>query len=355
MHWDTAVVPGARPDGNPVIAVLSKRTYVIGPGTVTVADKQVPLCTEDTFEEPDAQFYSEVTAETDLVPYKPTTDVVVLGSACAPRGRLAFHLDCEAHVGLLHKTVRVFGHRKVEVRHLRGAAISDSEPFCEIPLGYTRAYGGTAKSRDGTIYPYYPNPIGRGFAIRGGTCDLSSLVLPNLEDPELPLTPDNLLMVSYDEWPSAPRPCSLGWTRRNFYPRYTYLGVLPEFLQAAGKARKSLADRYPGLGSSQLPRMDYRAYQGASDGLWGRQLQGNEPVKLTYLDPDNPVLEFKLPGDIPEITLDIGDGPVGLDPALQTLVINVRGKLMTMLWRGMMKFGGVRQLGELSVLRHTVR
>ncbi|MBD3390832.1 MAG: DUF2169 domain-containing protein [Chitinivibrionales bacterium] len=356
MNWQTRFIPGSRPDGTPVLSLLAKRTYCIAPGSVTPADKQVGLCMQDTYDDPDNPLYAEVVAENDLIAYKPSTDVVIAGSARAPGGRRAYHVDCEASVGPLRKTIRVYGNRRARLKTFGGVSIEDPEPFERMSLGYRKAYGGTCRDRNGMIVSYFPNPIGIGFAVKGGIGEeADSLAVPNLEDPSSPVTGDNLVASKYEEWTSLPKPASLGWTRRNFYPRYTWAGVLPEYLEVAGRNRDAMAGKYPELAVTEIPRMDYRVFQGASEGLWGEQLAGDEPVSLTYLDPYHEKFQFDLPGERPHLAFDIGDGPVELEPVLQTVVIDKEKDLLTMLWRGCMDYGGIETLEHMPKFEFAAR
>ena len=352
--WHKAFIPSGKPDGTPILSVLAKKSYTIAPGAVTECDEYVPLVENDVFAEPDNPLYSDVVAENDHIPFKPFTDVVVTGKAYAPRGKRAYHLDVGIAVGQLKKTIRVFGERTVESRALRGLQITAPQPFTEMTLGYRRAYGGIARDKKGTLMTFYPNPIGTGFALKGGFEEASQLRVPNIEDPAAPVTTDNLVLDDFEKWPEAPKPASLGWTRRNFYPRYTYAGVLPEYLAAAEKNRDEMAKKYPQLANAPMPKMDFRVYQGASDGLWGGPLKGNEPVRLTYLDPDNPTFDFQLPGETPLITLDTGEGAKQLPAVLQTVFINKEKNLLSLVWRGCVEYGGVETLAQVRKLEFDV-
>ncbi len=347
MSWFYAFIPGSRPDGQPIVSVIGKQTYDIAPDACRVSENPVPLVDQDQFADPENPNYSEALAESDFAFFKPFTDVIVTGRACAPRGKRAYHLDCSVRAGPLAKTVRVYGDRRIESRALRGIAFSDPEPFESKPIGYAYAYGGVAVNKQGTFYSYPPNPIGRGFAIKGGVDDVEKIPAPSQEDPAKPFTAEELIVSKFDEWSSAPVPASLGWTRRNFYPRYTYAGVLPEYLDAAQESLRIAREKHPQFSSLSLTKMDFRMYQGASDGLWGTQLLGNEAVRLIYLDPEWPDLRFALPADPPLLTLDTGDGPVELEPFLQTVIINMNNRTLSMVWRGSKEYGGVEELEHM--------
>src|SRR4051794_13894158 len=52
---------------------------------------------------------SSVRVESDLAPFKPGTDVHIIGDACAPGGRAATHWYVSVAVGLLRQHLRVTG------------------------------------------------------------------------------------------------------------------------------------------------------------------------------------------------------------------------------------------------------
>lgn len=350
--WNYTFLPGNKPDGTPIISVLAKRTYSINPGSIRIASKQLPLTETDVFDDPQKSLYSEVVAETDLIPYKLTTDVVVIGRAYTPSGKKAYYLDCSVCIGPLKKTVMVYGNRKIESKALRGLVISDPQPFTEMELGYKYSYGGIAAGKDGSLNSFLPNPIGRGFTLKGGFEKYEDILLPNLEDPDSPLTPDNLILSKTDDWVNAPKPASFGWTRRNFYPRYTYAGVLPEQVQSVAENLKQMKGSGNGI---KIPKFDYRIFQGASEGLWGKVLKGDENVVLKYFDKNYPSFEFKLPSEKPVITLDTGDGVRELSAVLQTVVIDMNTRLLSVVWRGFREYDGIEQLASFKKIQYNVQ
>jgi hypothetical protein len=194
-----------------------------------------------------------------------------------------------------------------------------------------------AKSKSGTLFPFFPNPIGRGFSIKGGFKDLPEIQAPNFEDPASPLTAESLIVDKFEDWTKAPKAASFGWTRRDFYPRYTYCGVPPLFLEGAANT------------TTATPRMDLRFFQGASEGLYGVKLRGNEPVTLKYFDPDAPVVQFALPGEKPVMLADLGNGRTELAPEVQTVVIDMDNKQLSMVWRGSCPIENIGSIGKIAV------
>jgi hypothetical protein len=351
--WLQMFLPGYNPQGKTILSVLAKKTYEIMSGKVEVAAEQIPFTESDEFEQPDQFMYSEVIAETDFIPYKIYPDVVVLGKAYTPMQKRAYYLDCAVRVGPLRKGIRVYGNRTVEMKAFKGLVFRDPEPFTEMELGYKNAYGGIAKAKDGTLYSYYPNSIGRGFHLKGGFEDVSELKVPNLEDPDHPVTEESLVISQFEKWPDAPKPASFGFTRRSSYPRYTYAGVMPEMLQG-------IADQYKQAqggvsGDITIPKLDFRVYQGASEGLWGADLHGDEQVQIDYMDRNEPHYSFTLPGDIPEMKIDIGEGASPLNPSIHTIVIDMEKKVLSMVWRGAVEIDGFEALATIGEPKISVK
>src|SRR5659263_181081 len=141
MNWQYTYLPGHGPDFQPVFSVIAKRTYAISPGRLSPGETQPPLVESDEFADPQNPFYSDCIAESDLVAYKPTTDVIIKGRACSPRGKQAYSLECEVFVGPLKKIVRVYGERSVVRKMVRGLYLCDPKPFSTMELGYERAFG----------------------------------------------------------------------------------------------------------------------------------------------------------------------------------------------------------------------
>jgi len=337
MEWQSSIVPGYSPDGKPIISVIAKRTYLLSQNRVIIADDQVSIQSSDIPSDPQNPLNCEMLYESDTVAYKPKTDVVVLCKAHAPNGKPVRMLETAVSIGPLVKKILTFGNRKIENRFMKGLTFTDPEPFTSIDISYSNAYGGRAVMRDGSIVPYPPNPLGKGFHFKGTLEDADQIQVPNCEDINSQLQPEHLLITKYEEWKNLPVPASYGWTRQFFFPRYTYAGIIPEMLSGT-------TEKAPDL-NTNTPKMDFRFYQGASEGMGDFLLNGNEPVKLYGLDPEYPVFEFKLPGDIPGMSLCIGDEKIPLPPQLQTVFIDKESGGMILVWRGF-KEGSLMNFAE---------
>ncbi|MBD3314330.1 MAG: DUF2169 domain-containing protein [Chitinivibrionales bacterium] len=325
MSWQSILIPGYESGGKPIVSVIAKKTYVFAHGRVKAAEEQVPIYHDEVPADPQNPLGGETLAEPDIVPFKPKTDVVVVGKAHAPRGYRTNCMTCKVFVGPVHKAIRVYGERKVEAKLIRGLSFTEAEPFKTRELGYRHAFGGVAKSKEGFAMPFPPNPLGKGFYLKGGIEDPEEIEVPCCEDPNSPIEPDALVLGKYADWPRAPKPVSFGWTKPSFYPRNSYAGIVPEMLPAQqGKDPKAGKDG----------RLDFRFYQGASEGMGEHSLEGNEHVKLIYMDPDHKVFEFALPSEKPAIAIGYGKDRTEVPVALHTVLIDKNNNKLSMVWRG---------------------
>src|SRR5437773_558832 len=81
------IVPGKNDRGEHIFAVIVKRTYRIKQGGAAercAADHELRK-TDAYYDNGDPE-WSTVQYESELAPYKPAVDVVVIGKAYAPRG-----------------------------------------------------------------------------------------------------------------------------------------------------------------------------------------------------------------------------------------------------------------------------
>lgn len=105
----------------------------------------------------------------DLIPYKPTTDVLVVGTARPPGGRPAAQWDAALRFQGREKRLRLFGPRAWRHSLLSGWTLSSPEPTTGVALLYENAYGGVtdpskAEFEEGEFYA--DNPFGCGFVGR---------------------------------------------------------------------------------------------------------------------------------------------------------------------------------------------
>ncbi|MDR5809814.1 DUF2169 domain-containing protein [Caballeronia sp. LZ019] len=142
--------------------VVVKATYEIkSDGTTVLADEQLdPLLLPEYRGEPGL---SSLRYDADLVAPKPTTDILLNGTAYAPHGRWSSDFLVGLRVGAIRKVLRVRGEREW-VCGLFGARPSEARPVLSVPIIYERAFGGYDRTSDDVRNHCMDarNPVGRG-------------------------------------------------------------------------------------------------------------------------------------------------------------------------------------------------
>lgn len=144
--------------------VVIKATFDVSEsGKVSLSDdQQAPLLVPEYHGEPGQ---SSLRYEAELVSFKPTTDILFVGNAHAPKGKPVHQLGVSLRLGPVHKQLVVFGTR-VYYKNLMGVALSDPAEFKVRPMTYEWAYGGIDLSDPDPKKHVMDtrNPVGRGVA-----------------------------------------------------------------------------------------------------------------------------------------------------------------------------------------------
>jgi hypothetical protein len=261
-------------DSKPRLTIIVKATFVLGEDP-SPTPKQLPIFNNDIMTDakpPSVRF------ESDLVPFKPCTDVVLVGRAYAPEGRPVTEIVAGLRVGQLRYGVAVIGDRQWQAQLLDKPTISHTQPFQTMDLVYERAFGGFDKPAG--MY-CKENHVGAGFIGKPTQERLEGLRLPNLEDPR------NLV----NAWNSRPRPAGFGFYGRGWAPRLAYAGTYDD---------KYMRERHPLLPTD----FSFRFFNGAHPDLQvGGYLRGDEEVDLLNVCPDASRVHFRLPGVAPKISI----------------------------------------------------
>ena len=350
----TVMLPGQTPEGDYILSILLKRTYDILPGQPCVrADEDRPIIPGDVpWGNP---MNTTVRFESDFVPYKVATDVVVNGKAYAPKGRPAETCTVTVMIADRRKEVLVIGDRRVYLADNQAPAFTDPAPFKAMDLRYERAYGGIDVYSDKqTSYPYPRNMLGRGFIVANTEAGLKHLKLPNLEDPADRLTPDRLFVTDYPRWEGQPMPAGLGWFSKYWRPRAELAGIMLADRPVEQALRKAYSQFLPKEQKGPymehgIPDMDFGFFNGASPGLVMPYLAGDEIIDTLHLCREG-FLSFSLPGDMPGIEVDIGEGLTPTDVVIHTVMIHMEERQADILWRGALPYPGPDWLVEMKKL-----
>ncbi|WP_313915178.1 DUF2169 domain-containing protein [Tahibacter sp.] len=133
-------------------------------GRLYSVPRQPEIAREDVWrDQPDR---SSLLLASELIPYKPTTDILVTGSVRPPDGRPTRSWAGALVIGEREKRLRFHGPRSWRHSLLSGWTLSEPEPCTQVALLYENAYGGVvdaskAHFEDGEFYE--ANPHGCGF------------------------------------------------------------------------------------------------------------------------------------------------------------------------------------------------
>jgi hypothetical protein len=351
-----AVLPCQKEGRVPIFAVLVKRTYAISPDQLAARVEPVqPLRKVDEYYEDGDAETATVKYESDLTSYKLATDVVLVGKAWAPGGRPARRVDVAVEVAGRRKVIRVIGDRHCVFHSNRPPTFTEPAEFLEMEIRYERAYGGKdLKSLPGLPFFYPRNHQGTGLAVKNQADVVDGLRLPNLEDPEDLLSSDRIILGEPERWNQMPLPQGFGWFQKTWYPRCSFVGAVPGFVDFDEPMREETLGLVPRRQMAlarqfRLPSFDLRFNNGASLGLTFPYLSGGEPVRLVNLTPEGH-LEFTLPQDTPRILLDIGLGENELKAVLHTVSIRTEERQLDLVWRGAQEYPGIDWLPEMKRL-----
>jgi hypothetical protein len=282
--------------------ILVRATFNIGKQW-TLADEQLPPVEADEYWTEPAK--SSIKYPSDYHVGKPSSDIIMLGHACAPNNQEVAQLDVSLTVGQVHKTIRVFGDRKWQ-----DGRMTAPQPFKTMAMVYEKAYGGVHIVDGQVVAVEARNPVGRGFAGQRKAEEMNGVPLPNLEDP------NNLITDPMQQ----PEPACFGVVAPHWMPRSQYAGTYDEAWQTQ-RAPYLPKDFDKKFFSMAHPELVYPTY-----------LQGGEPIEITNMHPRG-TISFNLPKVKLKTDVTIVGSSVQPNFNLETLVIEPNQLKLGMLWR----------------------
>jgi hypothetical protein len=293
-------------DGAPCYVVVIKQRFAVQPMGAVRREPGAKVRLVDEPWDPDVP-ESSIRYPSDACLRKPSTDVVVVGSAMAVNAQPVAELDVLVRVGPVSKQLKVFGLR-VWFKGALGMTLTPPKPFQSVPLLWENAYGGMDTSNPKALAHEPRNPVGRGVV-----SDPDLLLHkpgPQIEDPA------DLIRNAR----SKPAPAGVGAIGPGVEPRLRYAGTHDDRWQK---------ERMP------LPPLDFdeRHNQVAAPGLiCPGYLGGGEPVALVGLSEDGP-LEFELPKLAFYVGSETADGAQEHRPALDTVLLEPNERAFELTWR----------------------
>ncbi|WP_224372327.1 DUF2169 family type VI secretion system accessory protein [Hyalangium versicolor] len=299
--------------GTDTLYATVKATFDVRNGTLVVSQNQQQVTIADEYWGEPGKASLKRSSEAHLL--KPGTDVLLLGEAQTPRGRLAESCLVSVQVGSLRQTLKVFGDREWKGGWI-SPGISVPEPFTCMPLVWERAFGGIHEVEEGEILAEPRNPVGKGFRGRRTGSGMRGLMLPNLEDPQH-------LIGSISDMPS---PVGVGPIAPAWEPRKNYSGTYDEEWQAR---------RAPYLPVDFKPEF----FCVAPSSLHSREeLKGGELVELLNVSPEGEQ-RFALPQCEWKVTVQIAGQPEQPPMRLETVLLEPSMSQVCLTWRGAVQCG----------------
>ena len=195
---------------------------------------------------------------------KPNAELMVQGSCFAASGETVKANRVSVSLGSLTKELMVFGDRHWIKGMGVGWGLSDPEPFTEMPISYSNAFGGK---------DYAPNPVGKGLdEVDGDTGPV--IPVPNIE------YADQLIGSPKDK----PRPASMNRIDMMCEQRLSYGGTYDQ---------KYIETRMPGFPDD----LDYKSFNDAAKDQWfDGYFNGDEQYEIRNMNPEHPVIKGQIPG-----------------------------------------------------------
>ncbi len=295
------------------LTVICRATFHLEPVEAQLADDQDPPAEEDNYwdDDPSRSLY----APSDLVPFKPRAEVLLVGNAFAPRKEPVRSLMVRLLVGEVDKSIEVFGERAFTL----DGQLREGPRFSRMPLRYERAAGG----------PDTDNPVGLRLDLKDGH---GMTQVPNLQPPGLFISQLGEHIAPIGFGPIAP-----SWpTRRERLGRHA--GVWPPARVQAWAERPLPAD------------IDSSYFNAAPRDQQLESLRDNERIILENLHPEHARLTTSLPGIRPRGVVERnGAQAEEVQLSADTLWIDTDRSLCAVIWRGQVRLEHPEEAGRVLI------
>lgn len=286
------------------LTVICKATFHLAPGELALAQEQIPIHKSEQRDgaspEGSSEASSSLRAPSDLVPFKPNADVLLVGRAHVSGGREGGSVVAHLKVGAIDKALKVVGDRVKSPSGEIGAA----SKFHSLPLRYERGVGG----------PGTDNPV--GVPQKGGRLEDGDWRLHNIE----PATAaDAGVLPAF-----APLPES--WPTR------------------VAKLGRHAAQWQTHAWYTEPLEIDLGFFNSAPEEQQLEALSSSDAIELENLHAKYPRLVAELPSMCPQVFVERrGEEPERLSMRCDTLWIDTDESLCTMTWRGQHRVDGPRE------------
>lgn len=290
-----------------VLTAVCKATFELRPDESPLAKEQDSISEEENHWNDDRS--RSLYAPSDLVPFKLRAEVLLVGSAFAPRKEPVHSLVARLFVGDVDKSIEVFGERSAT----RDGQVRTGAPFTKMALRYEKAAGGPS------------NPV--GVRLDATATVNGSVQLPNLQPPDTDFPRQGIAPIGFG-------PIATSW---------------PDRLAKLGH----LAGMWPTERWSQQPlpeELDAEYWNAAPADQQLEALLDRQLIILENLHPEHPRLVTSLPGLRPQALIE-RPGAAKEEFALtaDTLWIDTDRSLCTVVWRGQVPLKHRAEAGSVVI------
>jgi hypothetical protein len=296
--------------GSWVMTAVCKATYALLPTESKLAPEQeYPNEDDNHWNDDDAR---SLYSPSDLVPFKPRADVMLVGHAFAPRKEPVRSVVARLLVGEVDKAVEVWADRSFA----QDGTLREGPRFARMPLRWERAAGG----------PETQNPVGMRLDARPDT--YGAVPVPNLQRP-------GLLLASPKDFLEPICFGPIAWT----WP-----------------ARRDRLGRHAATWSSSWSReplpedVDPGFFNAAPRDQQLDALRPDERIVLENLHPEHARLVTNLPGIAPRAFVERrGAAPQEVLFVADTLWIDTDRSICTLTWRAQIPIDHPTQPGRVLI------
>lgn len=292
------------------LTLVCKVTFSLVPGTAVVAAEQEEINEHDNHWDDDPE--KSVYAPSDLAPYKPSPEVLLVGSAFAPRGEPVRSLLIRMVIGEWDKSVEVVGQRTMSP----DGSVVDGPRWTQMSLRYERAAGGEESW----------NPVGIDTSVTDphGRHSIPNLQPSAFQDP--------------DQDGSMP-PIGFGPLAARWPVRHDKLEHLASAFDEGQWTETPLGMEFDGS-----------YFQSAPEDQLLEEIRADETIVLENLHPDVERFVTRLPGLKPRTRVEIdGMVPWELTLTADTLWIDTNRAICTVTFRGQLPLDGRDQPGAIYI------
>jgi hypothetical protein len=300
--------------GTWAMTVVCKATFRLSPVTSSLAESQEYPNEDDNHWNDDPA--RSLHAPSDLAPFKPSPEVMLVGHAFAPRGEPVARIVARLIVGEVDKSIEAHAD---ESWSLDGAR-REGQRFTKMPLRWERAAGG----------PDSANPVGVRVDVAN---TLGATQLPNLRPPGVSIA-----------------------TRGEFVPPVGFGPIAPTWPSRREKLARLARPWSGSFASEPLPEgLDPLYFMAAPRDQALAALRADERIVLENLHLEHPRLATNLPGLEPRVFIDApSHSPWELKLTCDTLWIDTDRSLCTLTWRGQAQVDGPTPAGRMVVAMERV-